>query len=187
MRRFAWDIENRYKVKTLVSILSHSIDFILILTQCSIFRYVWYWKPIVNSPISITSWRRHGCQNLNGSAQRRVNVIWQKVFGNSLVRQGEYSCESLKLLAATQHVPTGSLLLPAVDSLFHLLSSGSYLGCDTENQMYLGAHACKHKTEIALLLTTLGCLYRGDAVVRTFERSLRSQLKPASLGRRFRR
>lgn len=118
---------------------------------------------------------------------QRVNVIWQRVFGNSLVRQGEYSCDSLKLLATTQHVPTGSLLLPAVDSLFHLLSSGSYLGCDTENQMYLGAHACEHKTEIAPLLTTLGCLYRGDAVVCTFERSPRSQLKPAPSGHRFRR
>lgn len=66
---------------------------------------------------------------------------------NLLVRHGEYSCDSLKLLATTQHVPTGSLLLPTGDSLF-LLSAESYFGCDMENQMYLGAQACKHKARL---------------------------------------
>jgi len=65
------------------------------------------------------------------------------------VRQGEYSWDSLKLLAATQQVPTGSRRLPTVDSLFQRLSS--YFGCDTENQMYLGAHACKQEARSRML------------------------------------
>lgn len=73
---------------------------------------------------------------------------------NSLVRQGEYSWDSLKLLLTAQQVPTGSLLLPTGESLFHRLSSGSYFCWDTENQMYLGAHACKHIKQERLTSST---------------------------------
>jgi hypothetical protein len=81
------------------------------------------------------------------------------------VRQGEYSWDSLKLLAATQQVPTGSRRLPTVDSLFQRLSS--YFGCDTENQMYLGAHACEQEARSRMLVR------KGDhrAILATLERA----------------